>query len=60
MSEEKRSENDRVLPRSNSGEAQFGAKKTSCCCTCSATPRKSSISCDPETKLGQRNAGSEN
>ncbi|HIH93065.1 TPA: hypothetical protein HA338_03165 [Methanosarcina acetivorans] len=28
------------------------AKKTSCCCTASATPRKSPISCDPEAKLG--------
>ncbi|MCC4770659.1 hypothetical protein FXV91_10835 [Methanosarcina sp. DH2] len=32
-------------------------KQTSCCCTCSATPRKSSISCDPEAKLGKRNSG---
>src|SRR5665647_2028933 len=29
------------------------AKRTSCCCTCSATPRKSPIFCDPEAKLGQ-------
>ena len=29
-----------------------GAKRTPCCCTYSATPRKSTISCDPETELG--------
>ncbi|MHB8101609.1 MAG: hypothetical protein ACYDEF_05400 [Methanosarcina sp.] len=33
------------------------AKRTSCCCTCSATPRKSEIFCDPEAKLGKRNSG---
>ncbi|WP_422545398.1 hypothetical protein [Methanosarcina sp.] len=27
-------------------------KRNSCCCTCSATPRNSSISCDPEAKIG--------
>jgi len=35
------------------------AKRTSCCCTCSATPRKSPIFCDPEAKLGKRNSGRE-
>ncbi|MCC4771623.1 hypothetical protein FXV91_16055 [Methanosarcina sp. DH2] len=42
------------------------AKRTPCCCTCSATRRKSLISCDPEAKpgsetravkLGKRNSG---
>jgi len=31
-----RSEKDIVLPKRNSGSE---AKRTSCCCTCSATPR---------------------
>ncbi|MDY9924766.1 hypothetical protein [Methanosarcina sp.] len=56
MSETKWSEKDRVLPRRNSGESQFGrdtirGEETSCCCTCSETPRKSLIPCDPEAKL---------
>ncbi|MHB8103450.1 MAG: hypothetical protein ACYDEF_15090 [Methanosarcina sp.] len=51
-----RSEKDFVLPKRNSGSE---AKRTSCCCTCSATPRKSPIFCDPEAKLGKRNSGSE-
>ncbi|WP_235282839.1 hypothetical protein, partial [Methanosarcina sp. 1.H.T.1A.1] len=29
-------------------------KRTSCCCTYSATPRKSPISCDPKAKLGRQ------
>ncbi|WP_440948747.1 hypothetical protein ACSAZL_11230 [Methanosarcina sp. T3] len=33
-------------------------KRTSCCCDYIATPRKSSISCDPEAKLGRRSSGS--
>jgi hypothetical protein len=28
------------------------AKRTACCCTCSATPSKSSIYCDPEAQFG--------
>ncbi|HOQ65459.1 MAG TPA: hypothetical protein PLY82_05835 [Methanosarcina thermophila] len=29
------------------------AKRAACCCTCSATPRKSSIFCDPEAQFGR-------
>ncbi|WP_440948240.1 hypothetical protein ACSAZL_08410 [Methanosarcina sp. T3] len=34
-------------------------KQTSCCCDYIATPRKSTISCDPEAKLGTRNSEKE-
>ncbi|HOA69079.1 MAG TPA: hypothetical protein PK669_07995 [Methanosarcina thermophila] len=29
------------------------AKRAACCCTCSATPRKSKIFCDPEAQFGR-------
>ncbi|WP_141706504.1 MULTISPECIES: hypothetical protein [Methanosarcina] len=31
------------------------AKRASCCCDYIATPRNSTIFCDPDAKLGQRN-----
>ena len=42
-------------PKRNSNKLALlsGAKRAPCCCTCSATPMKSPISCDPEAELGR-------
>ncbi|WP_440945089.1 hypothetical protein ACSAZL_13100 [Methanosarcina sp. T3] len=48
MSEAERSEKDSVLQSRNSAGATLLKRKAGCC-TCSATPMKSPISCDPES-----------